>query len=67
MFRRFRVPDRKESGHRPIVTPEEEEMAPQCAHCHCRILGHGVESADAVFCCAHCARQAGHAELADRA
>ncbi|OWY81631.1 hypothetical protein [Rhodococcus sp. BUPNP1] len=42
-------------------------MAPQCAHCHCCILGHGVESTDAVYCCAHCARQAGHTELTDRA
>jgi hypothetical protein len=42
-------------------------MAPECAHCHCRILGHGMEAGDATFyCCAHCAREAGHAELADR-
>lgn len=41
-------------------------MAPQCAHCHCRILGHGVEVDEAVYCCAHCARQAGHTELTDR-
>lgn len=41
-------------------------IAPQCGHCGCRILGHGVEAADAMYCCAHCARAAGHAELVDR-
>jgi hypothetical protein len=34
-------------------------LAPSCATCGCRILGHGVQSKDAVFCCAHCARQQG--------
>lgn len=43
-----------------------QAMAPVCAHCGCRILGHGVESGDTVFCCAHCARQAGHEQLVDR-
>ena len=35
------------------------ELAPECAHCGCRILGHGVEVDDTVYCCAHCARKAG--------
>lgn len=34
-------------------------LAPTCEHCGCRILGHGVESDGQMFCCAHCARQAG--------
>jgi hypothetical protein len=38
-------------------------MAPICAHCKCRIIGHGVEVANTIYCCAHCARQAGHAEI----
>lgn len=44
-------------------------MAPTCAHCECRILGHGVETGGAVFCCAHCAREGGkgHREVVDRA
>lgn len=46
-------------------------MAPTCAHCGCRILGHGVQVGDggeAVdYCCAHCARTADGADLADRA
>lgn len=41
-------------------------MAPACAHCGCRILGHGVESEGAIFCCAHCARQSGKQGVADR-
>ena len=42
-------------------------MAPACAHCGCRIVGHGVESKTGMYCCAHCAREAGHAQATDRA
>ena len=29
-------------------------LAPTCAHCGVRIVGHGLEAADGVmFCCAH--------------
>jgi hypothetical protein len=31
-------------------------LAPACFHCHCRIIGHGVEVSGEQFCCAHCAR-----------
>jgi hypothetical protein len=41
-------------------------IAPRCAHCGCAIIGHGHEAGDAMFCCAHCARESGHSELADR-
>lgn len=41
-------------------------LAPACAHCGCRIIGHGMESAGSFYCCAHCARQAGVAGLKDR-
>ncbi|TFD47301.1 hypothetical protein [Cryobacterium psychrotolerans] len=41
-------------------------MAPVCAHCGCRILGHGVETDAGIYCCAHCSRQEGHTELVDR-
>ena len=44
-----------------------EAMAPRCAHCGCRIIGHGVEAADKTFCCAHCARQFGVSSMKDRA
>lgn len=42
-------------------------LAPLCAHCQCRVIGHGVEADDKIFCCAHCARHAGHEGLRDRA
>ena len=34
------------------------EMAPTCAHCGCRIVGHGTESSGATYCCDHCAEAA---------
>lgn len=42
-------------------------VAPRCAHCGCTVIGHGHQAADQVFCCAHCAHEEGHEELADRA
>jgi len=42
-------------------------LAPACPHCGCRVLGHGVEQGGRIFCCAHCARQAGVAGVRDRA
>jgi hypothetical protein len=42
-------------------------IAPTCAHCGCRIVGHGLESDGAMYCCAHCAQVVGVAGLADRA
>lgn len=41
-------------------------LAPTCAHCNCRIVGHGVESGGKFFCCAHCASKAGVTSLKDR-
>lgn len=42
-------------------------VAPTCAHCGCKIIGHGVEANGTVYCCAHCARESGTEELRDRA
>ncbi len=42
-------------------------MAPVCAHCGCRILGHGSEVDGIMFCCAHCARHSGRKGPVDRA
>lgn len=42
-------------------------LAPHCAHCDCRIVGHGVESAGRMYCCANCAKQEGVSGLRDRA
>lgn len=44
-----------------------EAMAPRCAHCGCRVIGHGVEKDGAIYCCAHCGEQEGATELRDRA
>jgi len=41
-------------------------LAPTCAHCECKIIGHGIESNDAFYCCAHCAHAAGIEEVVDR-
>jgi hypothetical protein len=42
-------------------------LAPKCPHCGCRIVGHGVEKDGAIYCCAHCASEAGVTEMTDRA
>jgi len=41
-------------------------MAPVCAHCQCRIIGHGIEDRGAFYCCAHCAKSAGVRGVSDR-
>ena len=43
-----------------------QALAPTCAHCNCRIIGHGVEADGTFYCCAHCAASAGHPEIHDR-
>lgn len=43
------------------------KLAPQCAHCQCRVIGHGVETGGAIYCCAHCAKQMGQKGVQDRA
>lgn len=42
-------------------------LAPACSHCGVRIVGHGVEVKDELFCCAHCAQAIGSNPLRDRA
>ncbi len=39
-------------------------LAPTCAHCKCKIIGHGVEAGGALYCCANCA---GHKGVKDHA
>jgi hypothetical protein len=41
-------------------------VAPVCAHCGCKIIGHGMEADGSMYCCAHCASQGGVDELKDR-
>jgi hypothetical protein len=40
-------------------------LAPICAHCKCRVIGHGMQSGGSIFCCAHCAHAAGAKRVAD--
>jgi hypothetical protein len=42
-------------------------LAPRCEHCGCTIIGHGHEADGRMFCCAHCAAEAGVRDVADRA
>jgi hypothetical protein len=42
-------------------------LAPICAHCGCRVVGHGVEHSGAVYCCAHCAEMTGVSNHEERA
>ena len=44
-----------------------QALAPRCKHCKVAIIGHGIEARGQYFCCAHCARQEGILEVADRA
>lgn len=44
-----------------------QAVAPVCAHCGCRVVGHGVEKSSTIYCCAHCAHREGVKELQDRA
>jgi hypothetical protein len=41
-------------------------LAPACATCGVKIVGHGVENMASVYCCANCARRAGEQKLQDR-
>lgn len=40
--------------------------APACMECSTRIIGHGVEASGKIYCCAHCANQAGVQRAVDR-
>lgn len=43
-----------------------QALAPVCDHCETRIIGHGIEAGDRMFCCAHCAERDGVPEAVDR-
>lgn len=40
-------------------------LAPTCGHCGCRVIGHGVQAGDRVFCGATCAAAEGVRGLCD--
>jgi hypothetical protein len=41
-------------------------LAPTCADCGVRIVGHGIEADGSFYCCAHCAHRAGVDAAQDR-
>lgn len=41
-------------------------LAPTCAHCGCRIIGHGAEARGSMYCCANCAKEEGVKGIDDR-
>ena len=43
-----------------------QALAPTCAHCGTRIVGHGLEKGGTYFCCEHCAEREGVSGLRDR-
>lgn len=43
-----------------------QALAPKCTHCGCRVIGHGLQAGDSIFCCAHCAEASGVEQLQDR-
>ena len=42
-------------------------LAPTCAHCGCRLIGHGDEVDGRFYCCASCARATEPVDMHDRA
>ena len=36
-------------------------LAPACAHCGCRVIGHGVEEGGEIYCCDACVRHEANA------
>jgi hypothetical protein len=58
------------AGNRHVFDSFEcaiHKLAPVCAHCGVKVIGHGVEGKNEIFCCANCARQAGVQGVADQA
>jgi hypothetical protein len=56
------------AGHRHVFDSFEcaiQKLAPICAHCGVKVVGHGIEANNTFYCCAHCARQQGVAEAVD--
>jgi hypothetical protein len=41
-------------------------LAPRCAHCGCKIVGHGMEAHGRFYCCANCAAAEGVQQVQDR-
>jgi hypothetical protein len=58
------------AGHKHVFDSFEcaiQALAPVCAHCGCKIIGHGIEANNNFYCCASCARKAGVEGVRDHA
>ncbi len=33
------------------------KLAPSCHHCNCKVIGHGVEINDVIYCSHHCSER----------
>jgi hypothetical protein len=56
------------AGNRHVFDSFEcaiHKLAPVCAHCGCKVIGHGVEANGTFYCCAHCAKTSGATDVAD--
>ena len=56
------------AGNRHVFDSFEcaiQKLAPICAHCGCRVIGHGTEANGTFYCCAYCARLKGAKGVAD--
>jgi hypothetical protein len=42
------------------------QLAPRCTHCGIRVIGHGVEIDQGIYCSAHCSRSLGKQGAVDR-
>ncbi|WP_413287667.1 hypothetical protein [Bdellovibrio sp. HCB337] len=50
----FKIQIQSESHEFDCFECAIQALAPTCMHCGCRVIGHGVESGDRIFCCHHC-------------
>ncbi|MBZ0271895.1 hypothetical protein K8I61_07640 [bacterium] len=61
----FQVKWNGESFHFDSFECAIHRLAPICEACGVRIVGHGVQAGDRLFCCSNCAREVGVKGLAD--
>ena len=58
------------AGNRHVFDSFEcaiHRLAPVCAHCGCKIIGHGIEANGTFYCCAQCAHAEGAKNIVDNA
>ena len=58
------------AGNRHVFDSFEcaiQKLAPVCANCGVRVIGHGVDANGDFYCSAHCARRNGAQDVSDHA